>query len=74
MGITLFWLVLYGLVVLCSFLPDPFPSPKFVIDKMKLVLRGHFEEMEVVKLVGGVLAVGVVGATVGLVGFARKDV
>lgn len=73
-GITVFWLVLYGVIVLCSFLPDPFPSPSFVIAKMRGVLKGHFEEMEVAKVAGGFVALGVVGAVVGLVGFARKDV
>jgi hypothetical protein len=73
-GITLFWLVLYGVIVLCSFLPDPFPSPTFVIAKMRTVLRGHFEEMEVVRVAGGFLALGLVGAVIGLVGFAKKDV
>lgn len=73
-GITLFWLVLYGLIVLCSFLPDPFPSPTFVIAKMRAVLRGNFEDAEVLKVAGGFLALGLVGALVGLVGFARKDV
>jgi ABC-2 type transport system permease protein len=73
-GITLFWLVLYGVIVVCSFLPDPFPSPTFVIAKMRTVLRGHFDEMEVLRVAGGFLALGLVGAVIGLVGFARKDV
>lgn len=73
-GITLFWLVLYGVIVVCSFLPDPFPSPTFVIAKMRAVLRGHFDEAEVLKVVGGLLALGLVGAVVGLIGFSRKDV
>ena len=73
-GITLFWLVLYGVIVLCSFLPDPFPSPTFVIAKMRAVLRGHFDEAEVVKVAGGFVALGLVGAVIGLIGFGRKDV
>jgi len=73
-GITLFWLVLYGVIVLCSFLPDPFPSPTFVITKMRMVLRGHFHEMEVLKVAGGFVAFALIGAVIGLIGFGRKDV
>jgi len=73
-GITVFWLILYGTILLCSFLPDPFPSPTLVISQMRVILRGYFDEMHVVKLIAGFLIAAVAGAIVGLIGFARKDV
>ncbi len=73
-GITVFWLILYGTILLCSFLPDPFPSPTLVISQMRAILRGYFDEMHVAKLIVGFLIAAVAGAIVGLIGFSRKDV
>ncbi len=73
-AITLFWMILYGAILLCSFLPDPFPSPTYVIAQLRAILRGHFDEGHVARVVGGFLLAACLGAAVGLLGFRRKDV
>ncbi len=73
-GITLFWLALFGAIFLLSFLPDPFPSPVRAVTQMRSVLRGNYDPTEVAKLAGLFLTVALAGAAVGLVGYSRKDV
>ena len=73
-AITLFWMILYGTILLCSFLPDPFPSPSYVLAQMRVILRGSFDEYRVGRVIGGFLIAACLGATVGLIGFSRKDV
>jgi hypothetical protein len=73
-GLTVFWLALFGTLFLTSFLPDPFPSPGYLIAQMRSTLRGQFDPLTVAKVVGGCLSVAVAGAAVGLIGFGRKDV
>lgn len=73
-AITLFWMILYGAILLCSFLPEPFPSPSYVFAQMRVILRGNFDEYRVGRVIGGFLMVACLGAAVGLIGFRRKDV
>ena len=74
LGITVFWLVLYGAGFVLSFLPEPWPSPDRELSRLKFVLRGQFNEA----LVGNVLllslAMCLVASVVGLIGFNRRDV
>ena len=74
LGITVFWLLLYGGLLAASFLPDSYPSPQRVLVGLRAVLRGLYDPDEVgrVLVVAGVLSGA--GAAVGLVGFGRKDV
>ena len=73
-GVTLFWVVLFGAVFLASFLPEPFPSLGYVIGNLRAVLRGNYDPLNVAKVVGLFLAVAAVGGAVGLLGFGKKDV
>ena len=73
-AITVFWMILYGTILLCSFLPDPFPSPTYVMTQMRSILKGNFDEYRVGRVVGGFLIATCLGAAVGLIGFRRKDV
>lgn len=73
-GITLFWLALFGALFLLSFLPEPFPSPALAAGRLRSILRGNYDSIEVAKLVGLFLTVALAGAAVGLVGYSRKDV
>ena len=73
-AITIFWMILYGTILLCSFLPDPFPSPTYVMTQMRSILKGNFDEYRVGRIVAGFLIAATLGAAVGLVGFRRKDV
>jgi hypothetical protein len=74
LAITLFWMILYGAILLCSFLPDPFPSPSYVIAQMRLILKGNFDEGHIGRVIAGFLIAAVCGALVGIIGFRRKDV
>ena len=44
LGITVFWLVLYGAGFLMTLLPEPWPSPDRVLGRLKFVLQGQFNE------------------------------
>jgi ABC-2 type transport system permease protein len=74
LGITVFWLVLYGAGFLLSFLPEPWPSPDRELARLKFVLRGQYNE----GLFGNVVLLSLVmcaaAAVAGLVGFNRRDV
>jgi ABC-2 type transport system permease protein len=74
LGITVFWLVLYGVGFLFSFLPEPWPSPDRELARVKFVLRGQFNEDLLLNLVLGSVVLSIVAAVVGLVGFSRRDV
>ena len=73
-GITVFWLLLYGGFILLSLLPEPYPTPERMLGRLRFVLRGQYDA----GLVGQVAVAGAVlsaaAAAVGVVGFARKDV
>jgi ABC-2 type transport system permease protein len=74
LAITLFWMLLYGVILLSSFLPDPFPTPAFVFARMRSMLRGNYESWQVARTVGLLLGIAAVGAAVGLLGYRKKDV
>jgi hypothetical protein len=73
-GITLFWLLLYGGIVVLSFLPEPYPTPDRVLEKLKYVLRGQYDPTEVTRVLIAAGGLSLAAAVVGLVGFGRKDV
>jgi ABC-2 type transport system permease protein len=74
LGITVFWLVLYGAGFLLTLAPEPWPSPDRELSRMKFVLRGQFNEVLLGNLVLGSLVLSAAAAVVGLVGFSRRDV
>jgi ABC-type transport system involved in multi-copper enzyme maturation permease subunit len=74
LGITVFWLVLYGAGFLLSLLPEPWPSPDRELTRLKFVLRGQFNEGMLTNLVGGSAALCALAAIVGLIGFGKRDV
>jgi len=74
LGITVFWLVLYGAGFLLSLLPEPWPSPDRELGRLKFVLRGQFNEGLLTDLLLGSAALCALAAAVGLVGFSRRDV
>jgi hypothetical protein len=73
-GITLFWLLLYGGMVLLSLLPEPYPTPERMLARLRFVLRGQYDPALVTQVVVAGLALSAAAAVVGLVGFSRKDV
>ncbi|MGL6072894.1 MAG: ABC transporter permease [Fimbriiglobus sp.] len=73
-GITLFWFVLYGVIVLLSLLPEPYPTPDRMLTRLNYVLRGEYNPAIVTQIVIVTVGLSLAAATVGLIGFARKDV
>jgi len=73
-GITIFWLVLFGAIFLTSFLPETFPSPAYFVLQLRGTLRGQFEVVSVGKSIGIMVGIAVLGAMIGLIGYGRKDV
>jgi hypothetical protein len=73
-GITLFWLALYGGIFLLSLLPEPYPTPDRVLGRLKFVLRGQYDPAVVTQMVAASAVLSGLAAAVGLVGFSRRDV
>lgn len=74
LGITVFWLVLYGAGFLLSLLPEPYPSPDRELGRLKYVLKGQFNGAVLFNLVLAATGLSVLAAAVGLHGFSRRDV
>jgi hypothetical protein len=73
-GITLFWLALYGGIFLLSLLPEPYPTPDRVLGRLKFVLRGQYDPAVVTQMVAAATVLSGLASAVGLVGFTRRDV
>jgi hypothetical protein len=73
-GITLFWVVLFGSLLVLSQLPDTYPTPERMLDELRRVLAGTAHPSAVIEFVFVSAALSVAAAAVGLVGFARRDV
>ena len=74
LGITIFWLLIYGGLLATSFLPESYPSPQRVLDGLKLVLKGQYSRDGVTDVLAAAAVLSGAAAVVGLVGFGRKDV
>jgi hypothetical protein len=73
-GITLLWMLLYGVGFLLTLLPDTYPSPDRTLKRLPYMLQGHYSldalsEITVISAAAILLA-----AFVGMIGFSRKDV
>ena len=73
-GITVFWVMLYGGLFVLSLLPEPYPTPDRIMSRMTLVLRGEYDPAIVWQVAVAGVVVSLLAATVGLIGFSRKDV
>ncbi len=73
-GITVFWIGLYGGIVVLSVLPDPYPTPDRILARLKFVLRGQYDPTMVGEVVLAGVVVSLLATAVGMVGFGRKDV
>jgi hypothetical protein len=74
LGITVFWLVLYGAGFLLSLLPEPYPSPDRELGRLRYVLQGQFNGGVLFNMVLAAMGLSVLAAAVGLHGFSRRDV
>ncbi len=74
LGITVFWLVLYGAGFLLSLMPEPWPSPERQLTRLKFVLQGQYNFAALTQLLTVSFVLCAVAATVGLLGFSKRDV
>ncbi len=74
LGITVFWLLLYGAGFLLTLLPEPWPSPDRELGRLKFVLQGQYNPARLTELLLVSAVASVVAAAVGVLGFARRDV
>lgn len=74
LGITVFWLGLYGLGFLMTLLPEPWPSPERELSRLTIMLKGQYNPAMLSDLVLASIGLSVVAAALGLVGFSRRDV
>jgi putative exporter of polyketide antibiotics len=74
MGITLLWIILYGLGFILTLLPARFPSPYRMLTNLPHILRGEYNFQELSQLTGWCVVLSVVSAAVGLAYFSRRDV
>lgn len=73
-GITLFWIAIFGGLAAASRLPADYPNLTWMTDGLRNVLRGGTGGTDVVEFVLAAAVLAAAGAAVGLVGFARRDV
>lgn len=73
-GVTIFWLGLFGGLVILSQLPADYATPERMLDELKRVLAGHYRPAEVTEFCVAAAVFSVIGGGVGLIGFNRKDV
>ena len=74
LGITVFWLMLYGAGFLMTLLPQTWPSPDRELGRLQYVLRGEFSGALLTNVVLWAFAASGLAAVVGLIGFSRRDV
>jgi hypothetical protein len=74
LGITVMWLVIYGIGFVLSLLPPAYPSLERILTRMPNILRGVYDWSVLSEMILVSLFISALAALVGLVGFARKDV
>ncbi len=74
LGITIFWILIFGALVVLTQLPAGYPNPKRTFDGLRHVLRGEYTSSGVSEFLIGTGVLSVAGAAVGLIGFAKRDV
>ena len=74
LGITVFWLMLYGSGFLLSLMPEPWPSPDRQFARLKFVLQGQYDPAALTQLLAASAGLCAGAAAVGLLGFSRRDV
>ncbi len=73
-GITLFWIAIFSAMLIISQLPDEYPNLRWMTDGLRNVLRGTYAAADVTQFVVASAVLASIGALIGLIGFARRDV
>lgn len=74
LGVTILWVVLYSIGFVMPLIPNSYPSPEHIFERLPHVLRGYYDLAalgDLALICGGLAGLA---AIVGLVGFVRKDV
>ncbi|WP_010048087.1 ABC transporter permease [Gemmata obscuriglobus] len=74
LGITVFWLVLYGVGFLLTLMPEPWPSPDRQLARLKFMLQGQYNPATLTQFLTGAFVLSVAAAAAGLLGFSKRDV
>jgi hypothetical protein len=73
-AIAMLWLVLYGLGITLSLLPDAYPSPDRMLNQLPFILRGNYDLPLIGRLMGWSFLTSIGIAVCGLLYFSRRDV
>jgi ABC-2 type transport system permease protein len=73
-GITVLWIILYGVGFVLTLLPATYPSPERVLRRLPYMLQGHYDTAALGELTLVSLVLIALAAVAGVVGFSRKDV
>lgn len=74
LGITIFWIVIFGGLAALSRMPSDYPNLKWLMDGLRNVLRGGGSSVDVTQFLFASVVLAMVGAFIGLGVFARRDV
>jgi ABC-2 type transport system permease protein len=74
MGVSMLWLVVYGVGFVLSFLPATYPSPDRALKALPNILRGSYDTVMVSRVVFCSIAASALAALIGMVYFSRRDV
>lgn len=74
LGITVFWIVLYGMGFALNWLPEPWPSPEREFHRLKFILQGQYNPSQLADLIIGSVALSLLAGVIGMFGFSRRDV
>lgn len=74
LGITLFWIAIFGGLLVLTQLPPGYPNPQRTFEGLRHVLRGEYALGSVGEFIVGAVVLSVAGAALGLIGFAKRDV
>jgi hypothetical protein len=74
LGITIYWLLLYGGGLLLMLAPESWPGPERELTRLRYVLQGYYSAAYYGRVALIAMAIAGVATICGLIGFSRKDV
>ncbi len=74
LGITIYWLLLYGGGLLLMLAPESWPGPERELTRLRYVLQGYYSVTYYGRVALIAMAIAGVATICGLIGFSRKDV
>jgi hypothetical protein len=74
LGITIYWLLLYGGGLLLMLAPESWPGPERELTRLRYVLQGYYSAAYYGRIALTAIAIAFAATICGLIGFSRKDV